>query len=50
MAHRVLIVLREYNGSHGSDPEDPLYGFKKHKELYAKADPEYAGRFTVPVL
>jgi len=24
--------------------------FTKHKELYMKADPNYAGRYTVPVL
>jgi putative glutathione S-transferase len=40
----------EYNGSNGSDVEDPVYGFTKHKQLYLKADPEYTGRFTVPVL
>lgn len=40
----------EYDGSHGSDACDPLHGFKKHKELYRLADPDYAGRFTVPVL
>ena len=30
--------------------EDHLYGFDRFKQLYFKADPEYAGRFTVPVL
>lgn len=40
----------EYDGSAGSDAQDPLYGFTKHKQLYMKADPEYAGRYTVPVL
>jgi putative glutathione S-transferase len=39
-----------YDGSNGSDACDPLYGFTKHKELYLKADPEYTGRYTVPVL
>jgi len=34
----------------GSDPKDPLYGFTKMKELYKKADPEYEGKSTVPVL
>nr|QFR37250.1 glutathione S-transferase [Cyberlindnera americana] len=29
--------------------EDHLYGFKRLSELYYKADPEYEGRFTVPV-
>jgi putative glutathione S-transferase len=40
----------EYDGLHGSDAQDPLYGFTKHKELYLKADPGYKGRYTVPVL
>ena len=31
------------------EPE-PLYGYKFIKELYFKAEPEYEGRFTVPVL
>lgn len=39
-----------YDGSAGSDEKDPLYGFTKHKQLYMKADPEYTGRYTVPVL
>lgn len=34
----------------GQDPKDPLYGFQKLKDLYLKADPEYAGRYTVPTL
>eukprot|EP00996_Jenningsia_fusiforme_P002932 NODE_3740_length_924_cov_43.716571_g3439_i0.p1 GENE.NODE_3740_length_924_cov_43.716571_g3439_i0~~NODE_3740_length_924_cov_43.716571_g3439_i0.p1 ORF type:complete len:239 (-),score=41.01 NODE_3740_length_924_cov_43.716571_g3439_i0:206-853(-) len=29
---------------------DPLYGFSRVKELYWKAQADYAGRFTVPVL
>jgi putative glutathione S-transferase len=33
----------------GAGPE-PFYGFKRLKELYFKANPDYAGRFTVPVL
>lgn len=40
----------EYDGPAGSDAADPLYGFTKHKQLYLKADPEYTGRYTVPVL
>lgn len=40
----------EYDGSFGSDKKDPLYGFTKHKQLYMKADPNYEGRHTVPVL
>jgi putative glutathione S-transferase len=30
--------------------EDPRYGYKYLRELYAKADPSYDGRITVPVL
>ncbi|KAM5543481.1 hypothetical protein V8D89_002732 [Ganoderma adspersum] len=33
----------------GTD-DDPLYGAAYLKELYYKANPEYKGRFTVPVL
>ncbi|TEB34306.1 glutathione S-transferase [Coprinellus micaceus] len=29
---------------------DPLYGSEHVKDLYIKADPNYGGRFTVPVL
>ena len=29
---------------------DPCYSFTKYKQLYLKADPNYAGRYTVPVL
>ncbi|MCK6372099.1 MAG: glutathione S-transferase family protein [Gammaproteobacteria bacterium] len=29
---------------------DPLYGFHRLYELYLKADPQYSGRVTVPVL
>lgn len=29
---------------------DPLYGFTALKQLYLKADPNYVGRYTVPVL
>lgn len=31
------------------DPE-PLFGFKHIRELYFKAEPDYGGRFSVPVL
>ncbi|KAK5164249.1 uncharacterized protein LTR77_009943 [Saxophila tyrrhenica] len=34
----------------GTDAKDPLYGFTTHKQLYMKADPNYAGRYTVPTL
>lgn len=30
--------------------EDTNYGFKYIRDLYCKADPDYTGRFTVPVL
>ncbi|KAI0344370.1 glutathione S-transferase [Trametopsis cervina] len=39
-----------YTGRLGTAASDPLYGFTKFRELYLKADPEYTGRFTVPVL
>ncbi|KAI1772048.1 glutathione S-transferase [Hypoxylon cercidicola] len=39
-----------FNGSHGSLPKDPLYGFTYLRDLYFKADPDFNGRFTVPVL
>ena len=39
-----------FTGNHGSAPKDPLYGFTKLSQLYYKADPDYAGRFTVPTL
>ncbi|CAK7201648.1 S-glutathionyl-(chloro)hydroquinone reductase [Sporothrix eucalyptigena] len=39
-----------FSGEGGSLQEDPLYGFKKLKQLYLKANPEYTGRYTVPVL
>jgi putative glutathione S-transferase len=29
---------------------DPVYGVKYMKELYLKADPQYNGRITVPLL
>ncbi|KAF2236319.1 glutathione S-transferase [Viridothelium virens] len=34
----------------GTDAKDPLYGFTYLRELYFKADPGYAARFTVPML
>lgn len=39
-----------FSGEGDSLPEDPLHGFKKLKELYFHADPDFSGRFTVPVL
>lgn len=39
-----------FSGEGDSLPEDPLHGFKKLKDLYLHADPNYTGRYTVPVL
>lgn len=39
-----------FSGRYGTEPIDPLYGFKFLKELYFKADPNYNARFTVPCL
>ncbi|KAF7553044.1 hypothetical protein G7Z17_g3907 [Cylindrodendrum hubeiense] len=39
-----------FSGEGESLPEDPLHGFKKLKDLYLLADPNYVGRYTVPVL
>lgn len=39
-----------FDGTRGSLPKDPLYGFTYLRELYLKADPDFHGRFTVPVL
>lgn len=40
-----------FSGSDGSPPKDPLHpGFTKLKQLYEHADPNYKGRYTVPVL
>ena len=39
-----------FTGKNGSANRDPLYGFHSLSELYFKADAEFNGRFTVPVL
>jgi glutathionyl-hydroquinone reductase len=39
-----------FTGRNGSPKAEPLYGFTTLKQLYHKANPEYSGRFTVPVL
>lgn len=39
-----------YDGSPGTDAQDPLYGFKYMRQLYEKADPAYKGRYTVPLI
>ncbi|KAM5362160.1 hypothetical protein ACJZ2D_012682 [Fusarium nematophilum] len=38
------------NAKYGCLSKDPVYGFTTVKELYLKADPNYTGRYTVPVL
>ncbi|KAF2004503.1 transferase [Amniculicola lignicola CBS 123094] len=38
-----------FSGRRGPD-RDPVYGVKYIKELYLKADPQYAGRVTLPLL
>lgn len=65
-AHRTLIfrklkelesiipvtVVHPHMLDHGwqfSEPE-PLYGFNYAHQLYSKADPQYSGRVTVPIL
>ncbi|GEQ66390.1 hypothetical protein JCM33374_g53 [Metschnikowia sp. JCM 33374] len=37
-------------GSESFGTQDHLYDFSRIRELYFKANPEYSGRFTVPVL
>lgn len=39
-----------FTGRDGTDPIDPLYGFKQIRQLYFKAEPSFSGRFTVPIL
>lgn len=39
-----------FTGRNGSLRAEPLYGFTTHRQLYEKADPNYSGRYTVPVL
>ena len=39
-----------FDGLHGSDAKDPLYGFTEIRQLYWKADPDYNLRYTVPIL
>lgn len=42
--------LAKDHGSSLYGTEDNLYGFSRIRELYFKVNPEYNGRFTVPVL
>jgi len=56
----IQLVVMDYNmgpegwvftpGKEGQHDKDPLYGFSKLKDLYAKADADYAGKYTVPTL
>lgn len=39
-----------FTGRAGTAIQDPIYGFKRFSELYLKADAEYKGRYSVPVL
>jgi glutathionyl-hydroquinone reductase len=39
-----------FDGAHNTAEKEPLYGFTQLRQLYHKADPDYQGRFTVPVL
>lgn len=39
-----------YDGTSGSDTVDPIEGVKNFKELYEKADPDYKGGYSVPLL
>lgn len=43
-------TLWEFNGLDGSDAKEPLYGVRYLKDLYLKADPEYEGRYSVPMI
>jgi putative glutathione S-transferase len=38
-----------FSGHRGPD-KDPVYGVRWLKELYLKADPNYNGRITIPLL
>ncbi len=51
-AHIGMTVVHPDMLEHGwvYDPKEPLYGFEKHYEIYTKANPNYTGRVTVPVL
>ena len=39
-----------FSGPAGTAAQDPIYSFKRFSELYLKADSEYKGRYSVPVL
>lgn len=44
-----FVTVDETDAPPSSEPE-PLYGLSFIRDLYFKADPDYDGRFTVPVL
>lgn len=39
-----------FSGRDGTAAQDPLHGYTHLRDLYLHADPEYTGRFTVPML
>ena len=39
-----------FTGRDGTATKDPIYGYTRLSELYFKANSEYDGRYTVPVL
>ncbi|VTT83574.1 unnamed protein product [Fusarium fujikuroi] len=45
-----LTMGKDEAGKYGVLPKDPLYGLDTLKQLYLKANPNYEGRYTVPVL
>lgn len=50
LLYSILTGARIYDGSLGTAPKDPYYGFTRHRDLYTKADPNFSGRYTVPTL
>ncbi|GAA3924935.1 glutathione S-transferase family protein [Litoribacillus peritrichatus] len=40
----------EFKSFPDNQPNEPLYGFEFHHQVYTKAKPDYTGRVTVPVL
>lgn len=43
-------LVAEEGWTFAPERPDPLYGAKRLRELYQRADPQYSGRVTVPVL
>jgi putative glutathione S-transferase len=50
--HIAVSVVQPHMLEHGwtYDPPEPLYGFARHHQLYTRAQPDFTGRVTVPVL